>query len=249
MIISGKQKRILKKILALAPEPENALSYDALTGLLYGVAITPDTLLPGEWLPLIFAGNMPESAAMDHNRELFDGLLQVHFALTAAFHAGSLQFPFAIFSSRAGMFDAILDWTLGFDMALSLRLDIWEPEDSSALPPGMAHDNLSSLMVVEGLLAPEVRTVVFDRLPQEIMKEAVTEADAGEGDTPARQLAVLLFTLPMAIEQLQKYAAFLDEMRTPELGGDGRPRSPEEEKTLPATLGKLIHGRFPRSRR
>jgi len=247
VIITGKQKRILKKIIALAPDPGNALSYDALTGLLYGVAITPDTLLPDEWLPLIFAGNMPESAAMDHNRELFDDLLQVHHALTAAFHAGSLQFPFAIFSSRSGMFDAILDWTLGFDMALSLRPDIWEPEESSALPPGMAHEVLSSLMVVEGLLAPGIRTVVFDRLPQEIMKEAVTEADAGEGDTPARQLAVLLFTLPMAIEQLQRYAAFLDDMKTPESGGKGKAGMAEGKATPSATMGKLIHGRFPRS--
>ncbi|HSO09720.1 MAG TPA: UPF0149 family protein [Desulfoprunum sp.] len=249
MVITGNDNTILKKFLGLAPEPENALSYDQLTGFLYGIAITPDTLLPSEWIPLIFAGKTPEFATLDQAGETCDGLVQVLNTFTAAFHDGSLAFPFDIFSSRAETFDAILDWTLGFDLALSLRPDIWDPDESTALPPGMVHDVLSSLMVVEGLLAPEIRNVVFDRLPQEIMKEAVTETDAALDDTPDRQLAVLLFTLPMAIDQLQKYAGFLDEMKTRGLGKNGEEGTPEEKATAPAAMGKLIHGRFPRSRR
>ncbi|HSO08783.1 MAG TPA: hypothetical protein VLR45_02245, partial [Desulfoprunum sp.] len=60
---------------------------------------------------------------------------------------------------------------------------------------------------------------------------------------------VLLFTLPMAIDQLQKYAGFLDAMRTQGLGENGAAETPEEKATAPAMMGKLIHGRFPRSRR
>ena len=248
MMITGEQKKTLKKFLALAPEPENTLSYDQLTGFLYGLAITPDTLLPSEWIPRIFAGKTPEFASMDQGRQLFDGLRQVHRTIKAAFDAGCPAFPFDIFSARDGVFDAILDWTFGFDMALSLRPDIWEPEELSALPPTMVHDVISSLMVIEGLLAPEVRTVVFDRMPQEIMKEAVTEDDAAEGDTPDRQLAVLLFTLPMAIEQLQTYAGFLNEMKRRGLKKNEEAGTAEGKATAPAAVGKLIHGRFPRSR-
>lgn len=247
-MITGEQKKTLKKFLALAPEPENTLSYDRLTGLLYGLAITPDTLLPSEWIPRIFAGRIPEFASMDQGRQLFDGLLQIHKTIKAAFDAGCLAFPFDIFSARARAFDSILDWTFGFDMALSLRPDIWEPEELPALPQTMVHDVISSLMVIEGLLAPEVRTVVFDRMPQEIMREAVTEADAAEDDTPNRQLAVLLFTLPMAIEQLQTYARFLNEMETRGLK-NGEAGTAEGKATAPAARGRLIHARFPRSRR
>lgn len=249
MLITEDNKKILKKFISLAPDPGNALSYDQLTGFLYGIAITPDNLLPSEWIPLIFAGKTPEFAVLDQARETCDGLVQVQNTFTAAFHDGSLAFPFDILSSRAETFDAILDWTLGFDLALSLRPEIWDPDESSALPPGMVHDVLSSLMVVEGLLAPEIRNVVFDRLPQEIMKEAVTETAAALDDTPDRQLAVLLFTLPMAIDQLQKYAGFLDEMKTRGLGEKREAGTPEEKATAPAAMGKLIHGRFPRSRR
>jgi len=249
MLITGNDAQILKKFLGLAPEPENALSYDQLTGFLFGIAITPDTLLPSEWIPLIFAGKTPEFAALDQAREICDDLLQVRNTFNAAFRDGSLAFPFDIFSSRAQTFNVILDWTLGFDLALSLRPDIWDPDESSALPPGMVHDVLSSLMVVEGLLAPEIRNVVFDRLPQEIMKEAVTETAAALDDTPDRQLAVLLFTLPMAIDQLQKYAGFLDDMKKKGLEEKGEAGTPEGKATAPATRGKLIHGRFSRSRR
>nr|WP_240191661.1 UPF0149 family protein [Desulfoprunum benzoelyticum] len=248
-MITEDNKKILKKFIKLASELGNALSYDQLTGFLYGIAITPEILPPSEWIPLIFAGKTPEFPSMDQGRETCDGLIQIQKTFNTAFRAGSLVFPFDIFSSRAETFDAILEWTFGFDLALSLRPDIWEPEESSSLPPGMIHDVLSSLMVVEGLLAPEIRNVVFDRLPQEIMKEAVTETDSAPGDTPDRQLAVLLFTLPMAIDQLQKYAGFLDAMRTKGLGEIGEAGAPGEKATAPATMGRLIRGRFPRSHR
>ena len=59
MLITEDNKKILKKFISLAPDPGNALSYDQLTGFLYGIAITPDNLLPSEWIPLIFAGKTP----------------------------------------------------------------------------------------------------------------------------------------------------------------------------------------------
>ncbi|MDW7773765.1 MAG: UPF0149 family protein [Desulfobulbaceae bacterium] len=57
-MISKKDKKNLRKMLSLAAEPEEAMTYDELYGFLFGIAMTPDVLSPGEWMPIIFGEEM-----------------------------------------------------------------------------------------------------------------------------------------------------------------------------------------------
>ena len=41
-------------MLSIVTEPEEALTYDEMRCFLYGVAITPDMIMPSEWLPYVF---------------------------------------------------------------------------------------------------------------------------------------------------------------------------------------------------
>ena len=40
-MISKKDEKILRKMLELATEPDEALTYDAMCGFLFGLAMTP----------------------------------------------------------------------------------------------------------------------------------------------------------------------------------------------------------------
>ena len=49
-----EEKRNLTKLLSRAIEPEDTLTLDGILGLLYGLAIIPEPIMPSEWFPRIF---------------------------------------------------------------------------------------------------------------------------------------------------------------------------------------------------
>ncbi len=57
--VTAKQKKILTRFLALSPDPDDTFTYDELMGYLFGVAITPEVILPSEWMDQIFGEEKP----------------------------------------------------------------------------------------------------------------------------------------------------------------------------------------------
>lgn len=57
-MIAKKDEKVLRKMLSLATEPDQALTYDEMRGFLFGIAMTPDILFPSEWLPMVFGEEM-----------------------------------------------------------------------------------------------------------------------------------------------------------------------------------------------
>jgi len=205
-MITVKQKKILKKFLSLAAKPEDAFTYDQLRGYLFGIAITPDILLPSEWLPIISGGEGPEYASLDQAEETVGCLMQVYNTFISAFQAGNLEFPYDVFNLKSKDYESIYEWVFGFDSALALRPEIWEPEELPDLSEEMASDVFSSLMVIQGLIDPEATTDIIAEMPAEIAKEVFPGVELEEHDKAVKMHAILLASLPMTIDTLQNYA-------------------------------------------
>lgn len=230
-MITAKQKKTLKKLLSLAPTPEETFTYDELLGYLFGVAITPDIILPSEWLPAIFGGEAPVYDSMDQVQEMHGCLMQVYNIFNAAFHAGTLAFPYDFTRLNAKDFDSINEWVFGFEEAMTLRSEIWEPEEQPHLPKEMANDVFSSLMVIQGLTDPEAADEIFGGLPQELSLDTFPGLDAEDDDKSAQLYALLLASLPTAIETLQNYAQFIEAKRQRNLTGRNTPIPIRSQKT------------------
>lgn len=265
--ITAKQKKILVRLLALSPDPREAFDYDELTGYLFGIAITPDIILPSEWVAPIFGEEQPLYDAQAQLQEGFGCLMEVYNTFIDASHAGTLRFPFNIMALKPAEYDAVFSWVSGLSVALSLRPDIWELEESPELPEDMAYALMSSLMIIDGLLDPEISAAYFDTLPADILREAFGDTAANEEELASRQLTILLASLPMAVEALQEFSRFMDNRRIAGMSrksnliplhqpktGSGAPGCCDShqkqccrrtEDRPPAKKGQVIRGRFP----
>ncbi|MBF0379574.1 MAG: UPF0149 family protein [Magnetococcales bacterium] len=53
------EKSLTNKLEKLLSQYEEAFTIDELCGFLYGISITQELIIPNEWLPVIFNGDLP----------------------------------------------------------------------------------------------------------------------------------------------------------------------------------------------
>ena len=211
-MITTQQKKTLKKFLAMAPDQEIVFSYEELTGFLFGIAMTPDLIAPSEWLPIIFDGNLPaKKTSKDDLDAMLSCLLEVYNTLVADFQADALLFPFDLNRLKKKDFELMYLWTAGFDEALALRPEIWEPEEMPFLSEEKADSVFFSLMIISGITDPDSSHDFFSTIPDEIFQEAFPEFDPVTEERDAQLFAFLLASLPLAIETLQDYARIVSK--------------------------------------
>jgi len=92
-IISTSQKKLLGKLLELS-ENDETFTLTELEGFLFGLAITPDVIMPGEWMPEIFGGEMPEFENEKQAELLLNNLLMTYNAYNDAFNKRKTEFSF-----------------------------------------------------------------------------------------------------------------------------------------------------------
>lgn len=205
-MIAKKDEKVLRKMLSLATEPDQALTYDEMRGFLFGVAITPDIVIPSEWLPMVFGEEMITIDSEKEGQRFLNTLMQVVNGLTERFQNETLRFPFKLekLSNDEDMI-AVQDWVYGLSEALSLRGDCWFeslPESISEETAEEYEDELfTSLSVIHGIANPDEADELFDT------QFAETE------DRSERLLATLSVILPTAVEKLLEHAGLLEHER------------------------------------
>jgi yecA family protein len=211
-LIKKKEEKQLKKLLSLAPMPEIALSYNELSGYLYGIAITPDLVQPSEWIPVIFGEGMPEYESAEQAQQLIDTLLSVLNHHISGFHKGSLYMPFDMASLTDKDVDNVWEWTSGFEEALALRPQCWEEEQESLTEEEQDH-LIYSLIVIEGVVHPDEAMDMFDHISKaELLELGVMPAE-GEAEKALQVQVYLLQALELAVETIQNHGAKLEARR------------------------------------
>lgn len=212
-MLTAKEKKTLKHLLSLAPEPDMTFSFDELMGFMFGLGITPDIVPPSEWLPVIFAGDSPEYDSLEQMNEMTGCLMQVYNKFTAAFQQETLSLPFAIEQIEDHQFDMLYDWVSGFEEALALRDEIWDPEENPSLPEKNKEQLFHAMMTIQGLVDPVEVMDFFDHLPEEVFKEAFAEMP---DEIDSREVQIQLFlvaTLPMAVDIFQDHGRRMEKKR------------------------------------
>lgn len=204
-MISKKDEKNLRKMLSLAVEPGEALTYDEMLGFLFGVAITPDIVMPSEWLPKVLGEEMITVDSDVEANRLFKTLLRVVNELTARFQDNTLHFPFDLDALTDEMLGAIGDWAYGLNEALRLRPDCWLEYLPEAVPEKDEKDYdeelVTALAVIKGVARPDEAA------------ERLTLKGAGEEERSENLLATLFVMLPKAVSVVLDHAKALERER------------------------------------
>lgn len=94
-LFTPQEKRNLSKLLSRAVEPEDTLTPDGVHGLLFGLAVIPEPIMPGEWFPRIFGAGMAEFEEKGDVEKWMGSLLGAYNRILAENEKGKLEFPLA----------------------------------------------------------------------------------------------------------------------------------------------------------
>jgi len=132
------EKGNVSKILGRAVEPEDTLTLDGVHGLLFGLAVIPESIMPSEWFPRIFGAGMAEFAEKDDVETWMGSLLGAYNRVLGENEEGKLEFPFDMTDLREGDFERIRHWAFGLFRAMSLRPETWGFNKSESAIPAPA---------------------------------------------------------------------------------------------------------------
>jgi yecA family protein len=212
-MLTATEKKTLKNILAMTDEPDSTFSYDELLGYLFGLAMTPDVLDPNEWIPIIFGGELPASGSAELMQTMTSKLVQVYNSFIADFDNNKLNFPFKIEKLKDNQFTALYEWISGFEEAITLRDELWDPEEYPELSNDKKEELYHSMITIEGLVDPVEAMDYFEDMPDELFQEAFSGVDMGQDDRDIQIQLFLIASLPLAIETFQQHARRVEKKR------------------------------------
>jgi uncharacterized protein len=173
---------------------------DGLHGFLFGLAITPELVLPREWLPVIFGeGGQPIDDQQIGDR-LLGNLFLASDRITQENQDGVLSFPFGD-PIKSKEVQRIQDWTSGLYLAIGLRPEIWSKRYTvnakSSEPYVSVSEITSCFSVIMGISDPDKITEFIQRSQG---KDSQLVRNAAEF------LARLFVLLPKAVSKVQDHA-------------------------------------------
>lgn len=243
MLITQKDEKNLRKLLTLAISPELTMSYDELRGFLHGIAITPDSIDPSEWVPVIFGDEKPDYESDGQIRDLLGTLFTVLNKHIAAFQADNLFAPFDFSASQETEVHRILEWTSGLEEALALRPECWEEHEE--LTEEEQDQLMNSLVVIEGIVYPEEAMDMFTHLSSEELEQMDLDISGKKVDDIVQVQLFMLAALEQAIDTLQAHGARSEKRRRDMLRSSAMPfavptSAIEKKKKCPCYSGQLF---------
>jgi len=133
----------LGDFLASDRAPPDCMQLAELDGFLAGIVVSPETILPSQWLPEIWHEGEPEFADLDQMSAIIGTLLKRYNQIIQQLDADPGAYRPLIATGDAAGTDAS-DWTLGFLDAMALCQDSWLP----LLRDSMAGPLLSPIMLI-----------------------------------------------------------------------------------------------------
>jgi uncharacterized protein len=111
--------------------PPNSMGVSDLDGFLTGIAIGPETILPSEWLPVIWGGDEPVFDSADEARSVLGTIMGRYNEIIRSLDANPVAYTPIYWEGPSGEVIApdliAADWAEGFVDAMQLRPDAWEP--------------------------------------------------------------------------------------------------------------------------
>lgn len=155
--------------------PEECMQLSDLDGFLTGIAVSPDMLLPSEWLPVIWGGGEPEFDSAEEAKVVLDTIFRRYNAIIQALEQQPDSYQPILWGTPDGRRIAE-DWIDGFLAAVSLRQSswdaIWLPENLPVIAPiaAFCHDRDGRPCAGDdaGSVA-EIQEKMLDLLPESVV--------------------------------------------------------------------------------
>jgi uncharacterized protein len=198
-MFTAKEEKNLSYVLSKSTDQEAMLFLEELHGLLFGLAITPEPVMPSEWLPVIF-NKEPQFDDAQDAKTCIGHLFDAYNRMVDDYNKGKLTFPFNLKKLNPFEYSLIEGWTYGLFLALGLRPDIWglpeEYKDANEEDiPDEIMDVMDSCGIITAIALPEEREEIFQTPPDHPAKN------------PKELEAMLYDMLPLAVEVLQECSA------------------------------------------
>jgi uncharacterized protein len=172
----------LEELLSNVELMPNAMCVSELDGYVAGLLLCPEMIMPSEWLPEVWGlDGEPEFASMKQ-AEATIGAVMAHYNRVAE-NLASRTKPYEIVLEQAEGEDEPLweFWISGFEQAMRLRLDAWEPfwaaDDDITVGAIMMMTALIDLEAGESSLPQENQDLLKDEACEIIPSLVVTMND------------------------------------------------------------------------
>ncbi len=159
----------LDQFLMSDASPENCMQLSDLDGVLTGIAIGPELVLPSEWLPMVRGGEEPVFDDAEQARVVIGLIMTRYNEILRVLDTDPEAYAPIFWEGPDGEVIAA-DWAEGFADAVRLRPDAWRP----LLEDRRANVMLTPIMVLcdepEGgsPLDPEVSAALWDEAANRI---------------------------------------------------------------------------------
>ena len=242
-MLTKEEALTLKNYLNLAPNPEGTFTFEELGGYLFGLAMTPGMLLPSEWVPVIFGDEVPAFDTEGQVESMHSCLIQAYSKLSAHFQENKLTFPFDLNNLDTDSIEDLYAWVSGFEEALSLSEELWDPEEFDDLPLKHTEQLYHSLMTIQGLVDPAEVADFFENMPQEAFLEVFPDQGNAPEDREMQVQMFLLASLPLAVQTLQQHARKVEKGLNEETKPEKTSSTEESGKPLKSNIIEVDFGK------
>jgi uncharacterized protein len=121
MPTNGADLIALDDYLMSEESPEDSMLISDLDGFLTGLAVSPDLILPSEWMPVIWRGEEPRFADKAEADRIMGAITARYNEILSNLDAGQLDPVFEAWDGTT----VVTDWAAGFLDAAMLRPDTW----------------------------------------------------------------------------------------------------------------------------
>lgn len=212
-MLSKIEESLLKALLSQIVYPEQNLSYHELMGFMYGLSITPAMIKPEEWVNAVFTDDAGSVSKELEPKGLVPILIQIYEAFVDRKKRGNLHFPYQMETMAEEKLEEVMLWCSGFEEALALRPEVWEPEESetTGFSKRAQQELFFSLMIVQGINDPVEIVPFFDQIPDDLFIETFPAVNQDSDDREMQIQTFLLSTLPLAVQTIEKHAAWYEK--------------------------------------
>ena len=200
MFTAGEGRK-LENILSKAPDPDLSFNPVQLHGFFFGLALTPEPVMPSEWLTIVFASDGP---LFENEKDAQGGLgylMEIYNRFMTASNNDKLYFPFDYDKLTETMIIDIEEWAYGLLEALSLRPHNW----------GMAYEE-SENDIPEEMLEVRDACAIISAVAFEEERSDLFELEPGVQPKSDEEIyAIIINTLPSCVDILRDHAKVLRE--------------------------------------
>ena len=206
-MLSEKTQKKLSQLLKDIDPREEYLNPIEIQGLLYAVVITPELIMPNEWLPIILDDERHEYVSIESMKKLLEELLNAYNHYNTMHLKGNLHFPYDPKQMTLDLFDTLKDWSWGFFLGLELRSELWTSELVARKANREIETIDKSFKIIQFLVDDDFDDIEFiDEIKQGI------PAEVNEDDIEMYAEWSCLELLPTIVENIQQFAGEIGEI-------------------------------------